>query len=47
MFPMRRAKRMRPRMARDMENITSPAYVLVSSPCPSVLQKGSHNVDTQ
>jgi len=37
MFPMRRAKRINPEMARDMENIISIGYVLVSSPCPSVL----------
>lgn len=37
MFPMRRAKRINPEMAREMENIISNGYVLVSSPCPSVL----------
>ena len=38
-LPIRRAKRMSPKMASAMENMTSPGKVLVSSPWPSVLQR--------
>jgi hypothetical protein len=38
MLPIRSAKRIRPAMANAIEKITSPVYVLVWSPWPSVLQ---------
>ena len=38
-LPIRRAKRMSPKMASAMENMTSPGKVLVSNPWPSVLQR--------
>lgn len=42
MFPIRRAKRISPRIARAIEKMTSPGKVLVWSPWPRVLLHG-HN----